>query len=180
MVTKDIEYYSKLPYTVILERHDDQGTYWVARVAELPHCLTHGNTPEEAVKEIEEVKLDWIRSNLEDGLPIPEPTSTRYSGEIRLRMPPSLHQLLAQRAMVEGVSLNQYMVSGLSRVVGLDSQHSPDIEEARSKSNKDRPYISLARGQKRREQVFNYKDQIKYPVSCGIIKESSKYKYIIN
>ena len=120
MVVKDLEYYKKLPYTIILERHDDQGTYWVARVAELPHCLIHGNTPEEAVKEIEELKLDWIQSNLEDGLPVPEPTSTKYSGEIRVRMPPSLHQLLAQRASNEVVSLNQYMVAGLARSVGLD------------------------------------------------------------
>ena len=119
-MVKDLDYYKKLAYTIILERHDDQGVYWVARVAELPHCLIHGNTPEEAVKEIEEVKLDWIQSNLEDGLPIPEPTPTKYSGEIRVRMPPSLHQLLAQRASNEGVSLNQYMVAGLARSVGLD------------------------------------------------------------
>jgi len=120
MVIKNLEYYKNLPYTVMLERHDDQGTYWVARIVELPHCLIYGNTPEEAIKEIEEVKLDWIQSNLEDGLPIPEPTSTKYSGEIRVRMPPSLHQLLAQRAANEGVSLNQYMVTGLARAVGLD------------------------------------------------------------
>jgi antitoxin HicB len=120
MVVKDLEYYAKLPYTIILERHDDQGTYWVARVAELPHCLIHADTPAEAVKEIEEVKLDWIQSNLEDGLPVPEPTSLKYSGEIRVRMPPSLHQLLAQRARNEGVSLNQYMVAGLAMAAGLD------------------------------------------------------------
>jgi antitoxin HicB len=120
MVKKDLKYYAQLPYTIILERHDDQGTYWVARVAELPHCLIHGDTPEEAIKEIESVKMEWIQSNLEDGLPIPEPTSTKYSGEIRVRMPPSLHQLLAQRASNEGVSLNQYMVAGLARAVGLD------------------------------------------------------------
>ena len=120
MIVKDLEYYAKLPYTIILERHDDQGTYWVARVAELPHCLIHGDTAEEAIREIEEVKVDWIKSNLEDGLPVPEPTSTNYSGQIRVRMPPSLHQLLAQRASNEGVSLNQYMVAGLARAVGLD------------------------------------------------------------
>jgi antitoxin HicB len=112
MVVKDIEYYSKLPYTILVERHDDQGTYWVARVLELPHCLIHADSPEQAVKEIEDVKLDWIRSNLEDCLPVPEPTLTKYSGEIRIRMPPSLHQLLAQRAAHEGVSLNQYMCPG--------------------------------------------------------------------
>lgn len=117
-VVKDLEYYSKLPYTIILERHDDQGTYWVARVAELPHCLIHGNTPEEAIREIEDVKIDWIKSNLEDGLSVPEPVQRKYSGEIRVRMSPSLHRLLTDRASVEEVSLNQYMVTALARAVG--------------------------------------------------------------
>ena len=31
-LTKDLEYYAKLPYTIILERYDDQGGYWVARI----------------------------------------------------------------------------------------------------------------------------------------------------
>jgi len=117
-VVKDLEYYSKLPYTIILERHDDQGSYWVARVAELPYCLIHGNTPEEAIREIEDVKIDWIKSNLEDGLPIPEPVQRKYSGEIRVRMSPSLHRLLKDRAGIEEVSLNQYMVTALARAVG--------------------------------------------------------------
>ena len=131
MAIKDIEYYSKLPYTILVERHDDQGTYWVARVLELPHCLIHADSPEAAIKEIEEVKLDWIRSNLEDGLPVPEPTSTKYSGEIRIRMPPSLHQLLSQRAAKEGISLNQYMISGLARSVGLDEGQNPTSQTRR-------------------------------------------------
>jgi antitoxin HicB len=117
---KDLNYYAKLPYTVILEKHDNKGTYWVAKVAELPQCTIRGNTPEEAVKKIEKVKMDWIKSNLEDDLPIPEPAEHKYSGEIRVRMPPSLHSLLTNRANIEGVSLNQYMVAALARVVGWD------------------------------------------------------------
>jgi len=114
---KKLEYYAKLPYTIILERYDDQGTYWVARVAELPFCMIHGNTSEEALKDIEEVKLDWIQSNLEEGRPIPEPVDHQYSGEIRVRMPPTLHRILSDRAMIEGVSLNQFMVMALARAV---------------------------------------------------------------
>jgi len=73
-IEKQLKYYTKLPYTVIVEQwNDGKGPYWVARIAELPHCLIHANTPEEALKEIQEVKMDWIKSNLERGLPIPEP-----------------------------------------------------------------------------------------------------------
>jgi antitoxin HicB len=123
-IEKDLEYYLGLPYTVILERCDDaKGYYWVARVAELPHCLIHGNTPEEAVREIEEVKKDWIKSNLERGLPIPEPSPRKYSGKMILRISPTLHKLLVQRAEVEGMSLNQYMSTTLATSVGLGIEH---------------------------------------------------------
>jgi len=117
---KDLAYYAKLPYTIILEKREDQGTYWVARIAELPHCMIHGDTAEQALKEIEEVKIEWLESNLEDGISIPEPAEHKYSGMIRVRMPPSLHRVLAERASIEEVSLNQYMVTALARAVGQE------------------------------------------------------------
>jgi len=118
-IEKELEYYAKLPYNVIVEMWDDgEGPYWVARIVELPHCLIHGDTPEVAIAEIEEVKRDWIKSNLERGLKIPEPIQHKHSGQISLRIPPSLHKGLADRAVVEGVSLNQYMTVALARSVG--------------------------------------------------------------
>jgi len=119
-IESELEYYAKLPYTVIIEQWDDgEGPYWVARIAELPHCLIHADTPEKAIKEIQEVKMDWIRSNLERELRIPEPRSRKYSGQIRLRISPSLHKLLAYRAETEGMSLNQYMATALATSVGV-------------------------------------------------------------
>jgi len=118
-VEKELRHYAELPYTVIVEQWDDgEVPYWVARIAELPHCLIHADTPEEAIREIQEVKLDWIRSNLERGLRIPEPRQRKYSGQIRLRISPSLHRLLAYRAETEGMSLNQYMATALATTVG--------------------------------------------------------------
>jgi antitoxin HicB len=119
---KDSQYYASLPYTIIVEPWDDgDGIYWVAKIAELPHCLIHADTPEEAIKEIEEVKRDWIKSNLARGLAIPEPIQHKYSGQIRLRMPPSLHRLVSDRAKIEQVSVNQYMNMVLAESVGLTS-----------------------------------------------------------
>ena len=120
-IEKDLEYYTKLPYNIIIEMWDDgEGPYWVARIVELPHCLIHGDTPGEAIAEIEEVKRDWIKSNLERGLKIPKPIPHKHSGQISLRIPPSLHRLLADRAVVEGISLNQYMTAALAKSAGLD------------------------------------------------------------
>ena len=137
MVTKEktekkLEYYAQLPYTVVVEQWDDgNGVYWVARIVELPHCMIHGDSPEEAVKELQEVKLDWLRSNLERGLKIPEPEPHNYSGQIRLRISPSIHRMLAYRAELEKVSLNQYMAMALAKSVG-DLSETPQPAPKRS------------------------------------------------
>ncbi len=54
---------------------------------------------------------------------IPEPRGgemnlKEYSGRILLRMPRSLHRDLADRSRLEGVSLNQFIVTALARAVG--------------------------------------------------------------
>jgi antitoxin HicB len=117
MANKDITYYMRLPYTITLKRGTGSGEeYWVARVLELPHCMTHGVTPEEAIRDIEDAKQEWLKSNLEDGLPIPEPA--RFTGQYHLRMPPSLHEALALKSESEDVSINQFMITALARAVG--------------------------------------------------------------
>ena len=124
-INKDLEYYSKLPYSINIDQCDDgNGIYYVAKIAELPHCLIHGNTPEEALKEIEEVKLDWIKSNLKRCFPVPEPELRKCSGQIRLRMPSSLHRLITEKALRERISINQYMNMVLAQSVGFGGLHS--------------------------------------------------------
>ena len=122
MKNKELAYYLTLPYTISLKRYDDQGEYWVARILELPFCMTHGATKEEALIDIEDAKKEWLESNIEDGFLIPEPA--KYTGQYHLRMPPTLHEALAQKSEAEEVSLNQFMVMALARAVGY-----PDIEK---------------------------------------------------
>lgn len=117
MEKKDLEYYMSLPYTITVKHGTGNGAeYWIARVLELPHCMTHGSTPEEALKDVEDARREWLRSNLEAGLPIPEPV--RFTGQYHLRMPPSLHEALALKSESEDVSLNQFIVTALARAVG--------------------------------------------------------------
>ncbi len=47
----------------------------------------------------------------DDDPPPPEDAAAGYSGQIRLRLPRSLHERLARLSMAEGVSLNQMMVA---------------------------------------------------------------------
>lgn len=134
-MAKDLEYYMSLPYTITLRRGvGEGGEYWVARVVELPHCMTHGATPEEAIRDIEDAKREWLKSNLADGLPIPEPPM--FSGQYHLRMPPSLHEALALKSESENVSLNQFIVTSLARAVGSvgRSKRKPAVRRRARKS----------------------------------------------
>lgn len=60
----------------------DEDGCWIAEVPDLRPCSAHGDSPEEAVKEVEVaigLWLDWARAK---DLPIPEP-SYRPSPEAR-------------------------------------------------------------------------------------------------
>lgn len=108
-----VEDYLNLQYPVTLYP-DPEGGY-VAQIKDLPGCLTQGETLDEAIANINEARELWIETAYEalDDIPLPS-TDDTYSGKLLLRMPKSLHRRLAQTAELEGVSLNQYIVSLLS------------------------------------------------------------------
>lgn len=92
---------------------------YVASIAELPGCLTQGETLEEAMTMIQDAKAGWIDLALQDGREIPEPiTDEQYSGKFNVRIPKSLHKELAIKAKEENVSLNQLTTYLLSAGIG--------------------------------------------------------------
>ena len=117
--------YLRLPYTVVLRR-DEQGDY-VGRIEELPGCSAHGNTPQQALKNLEEVQALWIGDCLESGEVVPEPVleETLPSGKWVQRVPRSLHRKLVLIAKREGASLNQLVTSILSEAVGAQKGKEP-------------------------------------------------------
>jgi predicted HicB family RNase H-like nuclease len=121
-----VENYANLPYTITIERRDDQGPYYVARYLELPHFIMTGATPEQAVKELESEKRDWFEFNLKQGNEIPLPLKSRnYSGKIILRMSPKLHEHLIRLAELQGVSLNSLMVKAIIEYSEFDETRIP-------------------------------------------------------
>lgn len=111
---KTIDYYLDLPYKLEIVPDKDEGGY-AARYPELPGCITVGDTLESVVKNADDAKTEWIAAALEEGVAIPEPSSyDDYSGQFKLRLPKSLHKLLADQSKEEGVSMNQYCVYLLS------------------------------------------------------------------
>lgn len=116
-----VDYYTNLPYTIAVERRDDQGTYYVARYVELPHLVMTGDTPEEAVRDLEAEKREWFEFNIEKGNKIPLPLKSRkYSGKIILRMSPNLHEHLIRLAEIQGTSLNNFMVKAVAQAAGYE------------------------------------------------------------
>jgi len=116
---KPLDYYLNLKYPVTLEAASEGG-YFV-QIEDLPGCYSQGETAEEAMEMIEEARQLWLESAYEDGIVIPLPKATKdYSGKFNVRIPKSLHRWLDQMAVREGVSLNQYLVSTLSKSAGLE------------------------------------------------------------
>ena len=56
---------------------DDQDRIYVADVPELPGCSAHGNTYDDALKNIKEAIKLWIDTANEFGDPVPEPKGHR-------------------------------------------------------------------------------------------------------
>jgi predicted RNase H-like HicB family nuclease len=92
---------------------------YVAVIPEFPYLSALAATPEQAVHEAEIVLGLALDHMAEIGQDPPEPlTLSGYSGEIRVRMPRTLHRKLAARARMENVSLNTLMVSLLAEGIG--------------------------------------------------------------
>jgi predicted RNase H-like HicB family nuclease len=63
-------------YEIILYWSNEDGVF-VAEVPELPGCMAHGNTHEDALRNVKEAIQLWIDTAKEHGDPIPEPKGRR-------------------------------------------------------------------------------------------------------
>lgn len=105
-------------YRLVVEWSDEDECF-VARVPALPGCAAHGETAEEAAREGISAAEGILLSMRQSGDPLPEEdASVNYSGQLRLRLPTSLHERLARLAAADGVSLNQELVALLAEGFG--------------------------------------------------------------
>jgi antitoxin HicB len=111
--------YLNQPYHREMVRNED-GTFF-ARVIEFPGCMTEGDTEAEVLANLNDAMIAWIEAKLEDKEEIPKPIEDEnYSGKFLVRVPKTIHKELARRAEIEGVSLNQYVLTGLACMVGRE------------------------------------------------------------
>ena len=60
-------------YPILIFWSDEDEAY-IADVPDLRHCSAHGETPEEALREIQVAMAAWLEVAREVGKPIPPPT----------------------------------------------------------------------------------------------------------
>ncbi len=104
-------------YRVDIAWSDKDGCY-VVRVPELPGCVTDGATLEKAAANATEAIEVFLETLDVQGRQHPPALSDRnFSGKVPLRISPELHRDLTARAMIEDLSLNQFIERKLKKVV---------------------------------------------------------------
>ena len=104
------------PISITPLSSEDGGGFLVT-LPDLPGCVADGATPDVAIAEAKDAFDAWVAAESEDKgfLPVPK----TYSGQFVQRLPKSLHQRLAKRAEVEGVSLNQLSATLLAEGLAM-------------------------------------------------------------
>ena len=91
---------------------DDQ--IHIAKAAEVPSVLAHGNTAESAIVALKEALHATLELMIENNEAIPQPLSlAKFRGEFIIRTTPEKHRELTVLAREADVSLNQFVLTKL-------------------------------------------------------------------
>lgn len=97
----------------------DEGGGFTATVHELPGLIADGDTADEALVNLENAAASWLEAAELSGYKVAEPLDfSGASGKIALRISRRLHRLAAERAELEGTSLNQLISTALASYLG--------------------------------------------------------------
>ena len=112
----------RFDYRVVVEWSEEDEAF-VARVPALSGCAAHGRTPESATREAVVAARGILESMRVHGDNLPaSDVGGAYSGQLRLRLPRSLHERLSRMAALDGVSLNQELVALLASSARRNSE----------------------------------------------------------
>lgn len=96
----------------------DEAGGFVASILEFPGCIAEGDSPEEAMSNLEAAAASWVEVALANGYTFREPIDYHgYNGKLALRLPRSLHRQVAELAELEATSINQLLVMAISHYV---------------------------------------------------------------
>ena len=77
----------------------------------------HGDDEIKVYRQLCTILDEWIEIYKKDGLKLPKATNRDYSGKFILRTGKDLHKALSVKAIHEGVSLNNFLINKLRRIV---------------------------------------------------------------
>ncbi len=127
---KNLAYYMNLNYPIeIIKIKEEEGGGFQASIPLLGKYafLGDGETIEEAIMNLTEIKKYLFEKYLEQNIPIPEPGEDEekgYSGKFVLRIPSELHRYLSLEAKKNKTTLNQYCLYLLTKTSLLNSLQS--------------------------------------------------------
>lgn len=98
----------------------DEDQAWIATSPDFPGLSAAADSDVDALAQLRDVLEGAIATYQEEGWPLPEPQplQTEYSGQLRLRLPRSLHAAAVQRAEEEGISLNSLLQCFVAQGLG--------------------------------------------------------------
>jgi len=115
----------------ILIKWSDEDVGFIATIPGIQGLSAFGESADEALSELKVAAQAYFQSLKKTGKPMPVlEKAIPFSGQLRLRMPKSLHAELSQAAGSEGVSLNTYLVLLLAREhTKRDTEHKSRTSE---------------------------------------------------
>lgn len=160
---KNLKYYLNINYPMEIQKiKEEEGGGYSATIPQLGKYafMGDGDTIEEAIESLNEIKKYLFEKYLKEGIPIPEPQEEEeknYSGKFLLRVPVELHRFLALEAKRNETTLNQYCTYILTRKSFLKNIQD-ELEEVKNDI----------------KNVFTWIKETKYNMDTG---GSSSYKY---
>lgn len=172
---------NKYSIHIVWSNEDD---CFVATIPEFPNLSAFGDTREETIGDAQQVLEMAIESLERDGISLPEPKNTspfqKHSGQVRLRMPKSLHNQLASVAEREGVSLNMHMVSLLSKNnIATIISHNIDSQFNKLLEHQDQHFSILHRNISQQQSQDDLESSSKHGWS-GRSQKKNKQQIIIH
>ena len=102
-------------YIKIVEWSEKDGCFIGSAPPLIGQCC-HGKDEGEVYGQLRKIVEEWVSLYNKEGKVLPGPSAGKeYSGKFVLRVDPTLHKLLALRALQEGDSLNAYAEKLLKR-----------------------------------------------------------------
>lgn len=128
---KDADYYLGLDYPLaVVPYHDDYFDGYRAFFLDIPAIESIGETQEEVLADLKDVKKEWFQYAVQKEITIPEPheiypKEESCSGRVTLRLSKSLHRQVVAGAQNDGVTLNSYLNQLIQK--GLHAQDNDEI-----------------------------------------------------